>query len=80
MPEGDTLARISAVLRPLLVGQTIIAAHGRPGGAVYEPYSGAQLRIPAKEIVYSDLISIIYRAQRSRQSYGEPLIDISQEK
>src|SRR5207237_9961835 len=39
-----------------------------------------RLRIPAKEIVCSDLMSIIYRAQRSRQSYVEPLIDISQEK
>lgn len=33
MPEGDTLARIAAVLRPLLVGRTITAARGRPGGA-----------------------------------------------
>ena len=33
MPEGDTLARIAAVLRPLLVGQAIVAARGRPGGA-----------------------------------------------
>jgi len=32
-----------------------------------------RLRIPAKEIVCSDLMSIIYRAQRSRQSYVEPL-------
>lgn len=32
MPEGDTLARIASVLRPLLVGHEIVAAHGRPGG------------------------------------------------
>ena len=29
--------------------------------------------------MHSDLMPIIYRAQRSRQSYVEPLIDISQE-
>ena len=29
--------------------------------------------------MYSDLMPIIYRAQRSRQFYGERLIDISQE-
>ena len=40
----------------------------------------AMLGIPAKEIVHSDLISIIYRAQRSRQFYVERFIDISQEK
>ena len=33
MPEEDTLARIAAVLRPLLVGRAITAARGRPGGA-----------------------------------------------
>jgi endonuclease-8 len=33
VPEGDTLARISSVLRPLLVGRRVIAARGRPGGA-----------------------------------------------
>jgi endonuclease-8 len=32
MPEGDTLARIASVLRPLLVGHAIVAARGRPGG------------------------------------------------
>jgi len=37
------------------------------------------LGIPAKEIAYSDLISIIYRAQQSRQFYVERLIDISQQ-
>jgi len=40
MPEGDTLARISAVLRPLLVGKTIRAARGRPGGAQLERVVG----------------------------------------
>jgi endonuclease-8 len=40
MPEGDTLARIAAVLRPLLVGQTIVAAHGRPGGVRLERIVG----------------------------------------
>ena len=38
-----------------------------------------ELGIPAKEIAYSDLISIIYRAQQSRQFYVERLIDISQQ-
>src|SRR6476469_8493126 len=32
VPEGDTLARIASVLRPLLVGHPIVAARGRPGG------------------------------------------------
>ncbi len=36
MPEGDTLARIAEVLRPLLVGKTIRAARGRPGGVQLE--------------------------------------------
>lgn len=40
MPEGDTLARIRDVLRPLLVGQTIRAARGRPGGAQLERVVG----------------------------------------
>jgi endonuclease-8 len=40
MPEGDTLARISAVLRPLLVGKEIRRAHGRPGGAQLERVVG----------------------------------------
>ena len=40
---------------------------------------GLYLRIPAKEIVCSDLMPIIYRAQRSRQFHVERLIDISQE-
>jgi len=33
VPEGDTLARIASVLRPILVGRRIVAARGRPGGA-----------------------------------------------
>ncbi len=33
MPEGDTLARIAAALRPILLGKRIDAARGRPGGA-----------------------------------------------
>jgi endonuclease-8 len=33
MPEGDTLARIAHVLRPILAGRRIVAARGRPGGA-----------------------------------------------
>lgn len=41
MPEGDTLARIREVLRPLLVGQQIRAARGRPGGAQLERVVGA---------------------------------------
>jgi endonuclease VIII len=40
MPEGDTIARISAVLGPLLVGQTIRTARGRPGGAQLERVVG----------------------------------------
>jgi endonuclease-8 len=40
VPEGDTLARIAAVLRPLLVGQAITAARGRPGGAQLERLVG----------------------------------------
>ena len=33
MPEGDTLARIADVLGRVLIGQTVTAARGRPGGA-----------------------------------------------
>src|SRR3954447_23196617 len=40
MPEGDTLARIRDVLRPLLVGKEIRAARGRPGGARLERVIG----------------------------------------
>ena len=36
MPEGDTLARIAHVLRPVLAGKPIVAARGRPGGARLE--------------------------------------------
>lgn len=40
MPEGDTLARIASVLRPLLVGQAVKGARGRPGGAQLERVVG----------------------------------------
>jgi endonuclease-8 len=40
VPEGDTLARIAAVLRPWLVGRRIVAARGRPGGAQLERVIG----------------------------------------
>jgi endonuclease VIII len=43
MPEGDTLARIAAVLRPLLVDQTITGARGRPGGAQLERVVGRKV-------------------------------------
>ena len=41
MPEGDTLARIAHVLRPVLAGKAIVAARGRPGGARLELVVGA---------------------------------------
>ena len=41
MPEGDTLARIATVLRPVLGGKRIVAARGRPGGARLELVVGA---------------------------------------
>lgn len=41
MPEGDTLARIAHVLRPILSGKRIVAARGRPGGARLELVVGA---------------------------------------
>jgi endonuclease-8 len=40
MPEGDTLARIAAVLGPHLVGHVVTAARGRPGGAHLEKVVG----------------------------------------
>ena len=43
MPEGDTLARIARVLGPLLVGRTIVAARGRPGGARLERVVGGNV-------------------------------------
>ncbi|HEY7023621.1 MAG TPA: DNA-formamidopyrimidine glycosylase family protein [Candidatus Limnocylindrales bacterium] len=43
MPEGDTLARIAAVLRPLLVDHTIRAARGRPGGAQLDRVVGSRV-------------------------------------
>lgn len=33
MPEGDTLHRTATVLRDVLLGRSVIAARGRPGGA-----------------------------------------------
>jgi endonuclease-8 len=41
VPEGDTLARIAAVLRPVLAGKRIVSARGRPGGARLELVVGA---------------------------------------
>jgi endonuclease-8 len=41
VPEGDTLARIAAVLRPVLAGKRIVSARGRPGGARLELAVGA---------------------------------------
>jgi endonuclease-8 len=43
VPEGDTLARIAAVLRPVLHGKPIVAARGRPGGARLELVIGASV-------------------------------------
>src|SRR5664279_5225073 len=43
MPEGDTLARIAQVLGPLLVGRTVVAARGRPGGARLERVVGSNV-------------------------------------
>lgn len=41
MPEGDTLARIAQVLRPVLAGKRVVTARGRPGGARLELVVGA---------------------------------------
>src|SRR4051812_35163239 len=41
MPEGDTLARIATVLRPILAGHRIVDARGRPGGARLELVVGS---------------------------------------
>jgi endonuclease-8 len=43
MPEGDTLARIAAVLGPHLVGQVVTGARGRPGGAHLENVIGQKV-------------------------------------
>ena len=43
MPEGDTLARIASVLRPILVGKQVTAARGRPGGARLERVIGGRV-------------------------------------
>jgi hypothetical protein len=56
-----------------------IAGLNQPVGGSCHPGTRF-VRIPAKEIVYSDLMSIIYRAQRSWLFHVERLIDISQEK
>jgi hypothetical protein len=44
------------------------------------PQAFAKVGIPAKEILCSDLMSIIYRAQRSRHFHVERSIAMSQEK
>jgi endonuclease-8 len=41
VPEGDTLARIASVLRPLLAGNAVRAARARPGGADLGRVTGA---------------------------------------
>jgi endonuclease VIII len=43
VPEGDTLARIASVLRPILVGRRIVGARGRPGGARLELVVGSNV-------------------------------------
>ncbi len=44
MPEGDTLARTAAALRPYLVGQRVVAASARPPGPDVELLVGAEVR------------------------------------
>jgi hypothetical protein len=39
-----------------------------------------QVRIPAKEIGYSELKPIIFRLSEAKLFHDEPLIDISQER
>jgi endonuclease-8 len=41
VPEGDTLARVADVLGRALIGQTVTAARGRPGGARLDKVVGA---------------------------------------
>jgi endonuclease-8 len=49
MPEGDTLARIAAVLGPALSGRRVTAARGRPGGAQLERLVGSTVdRVEAR--------------------------------
>jgi len=43
MPEGDTLARTAAGLRPYLVGRTVTAASARPPGPRVERLLGAEV-------------------------------------
>jgi endonuclease-8 len=43
VPEGDTLARIASVLRPILAGRRIVSARGRPGGVRLELVVGSSV-------------------------------------
>jgi endonuclease-8 len=43
VPEGDTLFRTAAVLREVLLGRTVTAARGRPGGARLERLVGRRI-------------------------------------
>ena len=44
MPEGDTLARIADVLGRTLIGQSVAAARGRPGGARLDKVVGSTVQ------------------------------------
>lgn len=44
MPEGDTLARIASVLRPILAGRRIVSARGRPGEARLDLVVGSSVK------------------------------------
>jgi len=49
VPEGDTLARTAHVLGKVLVGRTVAAARGRPGGARLERVVGQRVeRVEAR--------------------------------
>lgn len=54
MPEGDTLVRTAAGLRPFLVGQTVTAASARPPGPRVERIVGA--RVDAVEAAGKNLL------------------------
>jgi len=43
VPEGDTLFRTATVLRDVLLGRTVVAARGRPGGAQLGRVVGARI-------------------------------------
>ena len=43
MPEGDTIYKAAAALRPLLVGQTIVAARARTPGPMIERVVGSRV-------------------------------------